>query len=551
MRSIYYRISFFFVFVFLSQISYSQGNKRIPSEKPRLIVGIIIDQMRYDYLFRYWDKFESRGFKRLINEGTFCKNANYNYLFTQSGPGHATIFSGTTPSHHGIISDHWYLRLKEKTVGCTEDEKENTVGGSYEAGRMSPRNLLSTTLGDEMRLSNNFNSKVYGIAMEGNASILSSGHTANTAYWFDGESGNWVTSSFYRDSLPGWVKEFNNKKFPDIYLEREWTTLMPIELYTESLPDYNYYEIGFGNQITFPYNLYEISKVKKKKKSYEILKSTPFGNTFTKDFVIATIVNENLGQDEYTDLLTVSFSATNYIGQLFGPTSVEVEDTYLRLDRDIAHFLDFINENIGKENVLIFLTANHGVAHIPKYLIDLKIPAGYFNQNSSVSLLKSYLNIIYGSGDWIQFYYAQQLYLNHNLIEDSKLSLEEMQTRVAHFFLQYKGVANTVTAHTLQTTNFTNGILEMVQNSYNQKRSGDIIINFDPGWVEKSKNSTAHNSAYTYDTHVPLIWYGWKINRRTISKPIGIIDIAPTISTFLNISFPNACSGKPILELVE
>ena len=535
----------------IPQSFYAQRNKRIPPEEPRLIVGIVVNQMRYDYIFRYWDKYGSDGFKRLINEGTFCKNANYNYMFTQTGPGHATIFTGTSPSQHGIIADRWYVRLKEKIINCAEDENVYAVGGNNESGQLSPRNLLSSTLGDEIRLSTNFKSKVFGVSMEGVNAVLSSGHTANAAYWYSSESGNWITSSYYRDSLPDWVKEFNNKKIPDIYLNREWSTLLPIGEYSESLPDSNKYEVGFNGQVIFPYNLNLLSTVDRTKRNYEILKSTPLGNTYIKDFAISTIVNEELGMDEYPDMIMIGFASTGYIGQKFGPNSVEVEDTYLRLDKDIAHLLEFIDDYIGKENVVVFLTADHGVAHVPKYLTDLNIPAGYFNQNASVSLLRSYLNAIYGQGDWVKFYFAQGLYLDHNLIEDSNLSLEEVQDKVSQFFIQFSGVANSVSGSTLQTTNFTSGILEKIQNCYNQDRSGDVIINLEPGWVEVSEYSTANNTAYSYDTHVPLIWYGWKINRSTVSRPLNIIDIAPTISTFLNISFPNAASGSPIIEIIE
>ncbi len=539
----------FFLYTTGVSIGFAQKSKSIPSEKPKLVIGIIVDMMRYDYIYRYWDKFETDGFKRLINEGTFCKNANYNYLFTQTGAGHATIFTGTTPSYHGIISNSWYLRLKDKIVYCTEDDKVKTVGSDSNEGQASPKHLLTTNLGDELKLSNKQKSKVIGIALKSYASILSAGHSADAAYWFDNKTGNWITSSFYQDSLPGWVKEFNNKKFPDLYIQREWLTLLPIEQYTESLEDDNPYEAGFGKQLrTFPHNLNNLKKITTR---YNILKSTPFGNTLTKDFAIAAIVNEELGKDQYTDLLVCSFSSTDYVGHLFGPTSIEVEDIYLRLDKEIAHFLNFIDDYIGKENVLLFLTADHGAVNIPQYLKDLKIPAGYFNNKSAITLLKAYLNAIYGQGEWVSAYNEQQLYLNHNLIEDSKISLEEIQTNTAQFIIQFTGVANAITATTLQTTNFTKGIFEKMQNSYNQKRSGDVIINLEPGWLEQTEMSTSHNTAYRYDTHVPLIWYGWKINRSIITRPILITDIAPTIATFLNISFPNGCTGEPIRELTE
>ncbi len=532
-------------------LCFPQDNTRIPSEKPKLIIGIVISQMRYDYIYRFWNKFEDNGFKKLITRGTFCKNTSFNYLLSQEGVGHSTIATGTLPANHGIVAKEWYLNLQDKIEQNVEDDKYSTIGGSFEAGRYSPNNLLCTTYSDELRLSNNLKSRVFGISLDAAPAILSSGHTANMAYWLDTKSGNWVTSTYYADSLPSWVNDFNKKKFPDTYLSREWNTLLPLNEYTESLPDNNKYETGIKGRIIFPYNLPELANTKKHQKDYDILKSTPFGNSLVKDFAISVIVNENLGMDNYTDVITVSFTAMENIGNLFGPNSVEVEDAFLRLDKEIAHFLDFIDSNIGKENVLIYLTSDHGVAPIPDYLTDNKIPAGYFNQNGAVSLLKSALDNIYGRGDWIKAYHSQQIYLNRTLIEDAKIPLSEIQNYTAQFILQFSGVANTITSTTLQTTDFTSGIFKKIQNGFNQKRSGDVIINLKAGWIERREDLSYHSSSYSYDARIPLIWYGWKIGRSTVVRPVDIIDIAPTISTFLDITYPNACTGNPILELTQ
>ena len=527
-------------------------NNKIPPEKPKLVIAIIVDQMRYDYIFKYWNKFDNIGFKRLISEGTFYKNANQNYLFTQTGPGHATIFTGTTPSNHGIISNEWYLRSKGEKVNCTGDAKVKTVGSNSEYGKMSPALLLTNTIGDELKLSNNKKSKVIGIAIKDRGAILPAGHLANAAYWYDNKTGNWITSSYYMDTLPSWVNQFNNKKLADFYLDRTWTTILPIKDYTESLPDSNKYEKGFENkQITFPYNLVELSKKNKNEKDYSILRYTPFGNTLTEDFAINTIINEGLGKDEYTDFLSISFSSTDYIGHLFGNTSVEIEDTYLRLDKEIAHFLQFIDDYFKKENVLIFLTADHGCSYPPEYLIDSKTPSGIFKQYYYVALLKSYMNALYGEGDWIKYYGEQQVYLNHNLIEDSKLSLADVQTKVSQFLIQVTGISNVLTSTTLENTYFSDGIFQKMQNSFNQKRSGDILINLEPGWTLDNESSADHNTSYSYDTHVPLIWYGWKISRKSILKPVNLIDIAPTISMFLNIDFPDGNTGTPLYDILE
>jgi len=543
-------LSIFFI-ILLNTICLS-AQKNIPPEKPKLIIAIVVDMMRYDYVERYWNKFGKGGFRRLINEGANCRNANYNYIFTQTGPGHATIFTGTEPANHGIVTNYWYLRLKKTGQYCVADNNVKTVGSDSEAGQCSPVQLNTSTIGDEIKLANNSRSKVIGIAIKDRAAILPAGHTADAAYWYDGKTGNWITSTYYLDSLPLWVTDFNEKKYPDIYLAREWNTLLPIEEYTESLPDSSIYEKGFANrQITFPYNLDEISSTSRNSRDYSILKYTPYGNTYTNDFAIAAIVNEELGKDEITDMLTVSYSVPDYIGHAYGPASVETEDIYLRLDREIEHLLTFVDETLGKKEVLIVLTSDHGVAHIPEYLADIGIPAGKFKHNLALALLKSYLNAIYGEGEWVSTYSQQQIYLNHQLIEDSKIPLAEIQTKVANFLIQFSGIENTATSTTMQTVNFTDGIFDKMQNSYNQKRSGDVIINLSPGFTEDITSATTHNTAYNYDTHVPLIWYGWKINRSSIYKSISTTDIAPTISLLLNIPFPNGATGKPIVEIIE
>ena len=542
-------IVFCISFIFNFQIN-AQRIKAYPPEKPKLIIGIVVDQMRYDYIYRYWNKLENNGFKRFINEGAVCKNAHQNYLYTQTGPGHASIYTGATPSVNGIVTNDWYIPLKKQKVYCVEDSKVKAVGSNSDKGKVSPINLLTTTIGDELKLSNQNKSKVIAIAMKDRAAILPGGHNPNAAYWYDETTGNWITSSYYMDTLPKWVDEFNNKKLADLYLDRLWSPLLPVTDYSESLPDSNKYEEGFGNkQKNFPYDLAFISKKDKKNRDYSILKMTPFGNTFTHDFAIASILGENLGKHDYTDFLAVSFSPTDYIGHSFGPLAMETEDTYLRLDKEIAHFLDFIESEIGKENVLVFLTGDHGSSLHPQYLIDNHLPGGIFKQYYALSLLKSYLNAVYGEGEWVLSYLDNQIFLNHALIEDSKLSLKDVQDKVAAFMLQFNGVQNAVTANTLQTNNFTQGMFMYMQNSYNQKRSGDILINLEPGWIQDLNYFIDHNTAYSYDTHVPLLWYGWKISHKTILREVHPIDIVPTISALLNIESPSGCNGEPIDEL--
>lgn len=548
-------MKYLILFLIISAVSltrsYTQETTVIPSEKPKLIVGIVISQFRYDYIPRFWDKFSDDGIKKLINRGSYCENTSYDYLYSDIGVGSATIATGANPSQHGIIASSWYNNLKDDIISYTYDSKVNTVGGSFEEGLFSPHLLMTTTFADEIKLASNFKSKVVGISLDPAPAMFSAGHTADGAYWFDADNGTWISSTFYTDSLPNWVNEFNDKEFADIYIEQEWATLLPMSDYTASLLDNNDYEKGMFGHKLFPYVLKDLSKKFKKKNKYEILRYTPFGNNLTKDFAISAIINEELGKDEYTDVLTVTFTVSERIGNLYGPLSVEIQDLFLRLDMEISHLLEFIDNNIGKENVLVYLTGEHGIVHMPEYLEDNKIPSGYFNGSSAISLLKSYMNNIYGKGNWIKLYHGQQIYLNRTLIEEAKLDLALVQKDVANLMLQFSGITNTMTATTLQSTNFTDGIFATMQKGYNQKRSGDILLNLKAGWAENLNSNNGFGSAYGHDRRVPLIWYGWKIGRNSIRRPVDLTDIAPTISTLLEITYPNSASGEPILEIID
>lgn len=529
----------------------AQQNRAIPSEKPKLIVEIVVSQMRFDYISRYWDKFSDGGFKLLVNEGANCKNARYNYLLTQPYPGIATISTGTNPSMHGIISDKWYSRTNGQEVHAVNDEKASTVGGSFFSGKASAKNLVTSTLGDELIL-NNPKSKVIGISLDAGSAILLTGHNATGVYWFDQEKGNFVTSNYFAENLPVWLDTFNNKGFSKLYVDREWKALNPISSYEEA-DTAKVKSVETKKRLSDKLKSFVGGIIGKPQptNSFSKLTESPFGNLLTKDMAIAAVVGENLGGDEYTDLLCLTFSANRAIGQKYGPHSIEMEDTYLKLDRELSHFLDFLSMNIGKENVLVILTSDQGIASSPDYLEKSKIPGGYFDPKKAMILLGSYLNASYGQGAWITAYHEKQIFLNRRLIEDSNLKLADFQQKVADFMLEFSGVANSTTAHTLQTANFANGIMVKFQNSFNQRRSGDVIINLEPGWVERNGSVSSGNSAYDYDTHVPLIWYGWKMKRKSILSPVNMNDVAPTLSTLLGTTWPNGSMGTPIKEIVE
>ncbi|HUS85601.1 MAG TPA: alkaline phosphatase family protein [Bacteroidales bacterium] len=526
----------------------------IPPEKPKLVIGIVIEQFRYDYIDKFWDIFSDNGFRRLINEGTFCKNASYDFFFTQSAPAHATLSTGTDPGKHGIVADNWYLPLRDEIIYCTGDSKVDPVGGSFEHGLQSPANLLPSTFGDELKLATYKRARVFGIGMKNHAAILSAGHAADCAYWYDDMTGTWMTSTHYIDSLPSWVSDFNDMRLPDTYLGNIWEPLLPLTEYTHCLPDTNSYESGISSRSVFPYNLKKISSssvlgILNKKTDYSILPLVPFGNTFTNDFAIRLIDEEKLGEDDITDFLSISYTVTDNIGHLYGPSSMEMADAIVRFDRDLGHLLDYIIQKIGKKNVLIYLTSAHGIAEIPEVLNSNKIPAGHFKQNQALTLLKSYLNVLYGQGSWVKGYYEKQVYLNHVLIEDASLPLNEVQGKAARFLSQYTGVSAAVAANVIENNDFTRGYYRKMRNSFDQTRSGDIILNLEPAWVETGKYVTNHNSAYDYDSHVPLIWYGWTINRSSITREVNMNEVAATLSSLCKIQVPNACTGNPMIEL--
>jgi len=529
---------------------FAQQKKQVAAapDKPALVIGIIVDQMKYEYLFRYAEKFGNDGFKRLMKEGFFCENTHYNYVPTFTGPGHAAVYTGTTPSVNGIIGNDWYQQLTNDTMYCTADQNAETVGSTNDAGKMSPVNLISTTITDELRIATNFQSKVIAISMKDRGAILPGGRTANGAYWYDSKSGNWITSSYYMNELPKWVNDFNAQKISEKYVHQKWNTLLPIEKYTESTADDNDYEEPFKGETRpiFPHDFPALHG-----KDFELVRKSPFGNTLIKDFAIAALRSENLGKGKYTDFLAVSFSSTDYIGHQFGVNAVETEDCYLRLDKDIADLLKFIDGTYGKRNVVIFLTADHGAMPNAALLEDHKVNAGIFNTRTLSDLLNHNLKNELGSDSLISCIINDNVYLNHSLIKEKNMKLKDVQNAVVRILSQINGIADVVTSNQLNDNNYSTGIRMKIQNGYHRKRSGDIVYLLEPGLVEYKRTGTTHGSGYAYDTHVPLLWYGWKIPSGHSSDIVNITDIAATLAQLLHIEFPNGCKGEPIKQLLK
>ena len=526
-------------------------NKKESTKKPKLIVGVVIDQMRYDYLTRFATKYGNDGFNRLLKNGFSLENAHYNYIPTYTAVGHASIYTGTTPVNHAIISNNWYDKYLKETIYCVDDSNYKTVGNTGNGGKKSPYRMLTTTLTDQLRLAQNMNGKTIGIAIKDRSAILPAGHTANAAYWFDGGSkGDWITSSYYINELPNWVKEFNNSKIVDNYLNQPWETLYDINTYTESIADDNNFEEPFKGEDkpVFPH---DISKLRSKNNNYSIIKAIPAGNSLTTDFAKAAIIGENLGKSAYTDFLAVSYSSTDYIGHQFGVASKETEDTYLRLDRDLANLFQFLDTQIGKGNYTLFLTADHAAVQVPSYLQSVKIPANYFSYKKFKEFVNNITKKYFNSDALVENISNFQIFLDKEKIEALKLNSNEIAQKIADEVINYKGIYKTATARTLQTTTFTNGILNSLQNGYNQKFSGDILLVPNPSTISYSRKGTTHGSGYSYDTHIPMIFYGNGIKQGSSKKKYEIIDIAPTMSNLLQIEFPNGSTGKIIEEVLN
>ena len=533
----------------VAQKNSSTSGNDVFYKKPKLVVGIVVDQMRYDYLVRYYDKYSSDGFKKLLGEGFVFTNANYDFIPTYTACGHSSIYTGTGPAYNGIIGNDWYDRYSKKSVYCVSDSTVNSLGTTSISGKMSPKNLFTSTIGDELRLATNFKSKVIGIALKDRGSILTAGNSANAAYWHDPYSNNFVSSTYYMKELPSWVNQFNNRKVPDSLLAKPWNTLLPIEKYTESSADDNAYEgLFYGEkQPIFPHNLPAM-----KDSDIELIRKVPMGNTLTELFVEQAIQNEKLGQGPETDLLAISFTSTDYVGHMYGINAIELEDTYLRLDNDIAKLLKYLDLSVGKGEYLVFLSADHAAVNNPKFSQDNSLKGDFYDPRPMGDSLKKYLNKIYGAGEFVLNISANNIFLDHELIEQKNIDLNNMQQSCVRYVTRYAGVALAMTSNDLQTGTKRVGIASFMQNGFNAKRSADVMIQLQPGWINwSSKTGTTHGSAYRYDTHVPLIFYGKNISPGRSHVQVSVFDIAPTICTLLNIEFPNGSIGHPLEDLTK
>ena len=519
--------------------------------KPKLVVGIVIDQMRFDYLYRFQSNYGKDGFNRLMNEGTNFTYAHFNYVPLYTAPGHSSIYTGTTPYYHGIISNNWYDRKTGKVIYCCDDNSVSGVGTDGAEGKMSPKNLLSTTITDELKIASNGMSKVISVSLKDRGAILPGGHSADEVYWYDGDSGKFISSTYYMKSLPVWVEKFNERNLADHYLSKDWTTSLPADQYKINSPDDAKYEpdLFHEGKNTFPHSFKNIDP----KTKYETFRYTPYGNQILLDFVSAILSNEKLDGTDATNFLAISFSSTDYIGHEYGPNSEEIEDTYIKLDHQIGELLKLLDKHIGKNNYLLFLTADHGAAEVPEHLKDMRIPAGNFDPKIIRDSVNSFTQRELKIEGIVEKFINKQIYLNYEKIGSTGLDLSEVEDQISNYlYSSFPEIAvvrkRSDLINELAKRNSDNFIL----NGFNFQRSGDIAVELQPNFqFNAGEDRVTHGTRNSYDSHVPLLFYGWKIPHQELNKPVYTIDIAPTISSLLHLTEPSSCIGKPILDALD
>ncbi len=525
-----------------AQPSYVPG-----TQQPKVVIGLVVENMRPDYIQRYWNKFEPNGFKKLYSGGTVCTNVNMNLHYHSYASGTATLFTGVTPAIHGIVGKSWYDRLRNREMDCTEDNFYFTVGADSKYGNASPKKLLSNTITDNLKIFSNGKSLVYSAAMNRESAIFSAGHAADGAFWFDPETGRMVSSSFYINTFPDWVRDFNSENYLERYSSMNWVTLLNELEYTESLRDDYILERGYYDRWnTFPH---AIRRYTRRAESLLPIITTPYANLAIKDFAIQLLENEPIGQDDFTDFVTVVFSSMDYEHGAFGPASLEMQDTYLHLDKYIAELITHAEQKFGKQNVLFFLTSNTSASYPVAYLKEeFNLPVDNFSPESAIALLTSYLNITYGQENWIEHYSDLQVYLDHDLIKKHKLDLNEMRNEASDFINQFEGVQLSMPAHQLEQGSSAHGLLEMLYNSYAKNRSGDFLYLLKEGWQPSYKFKKVN---YTDQSHIPLVFYGAGIQPQIVRGKYNAIDVAATLCDLLHIPSPDKHQGKTILEVLN
>jgi arylsulfatase A-like enzyme len=518
---------------------------------PKLLVGIMVDQMRPDYLTRFSPEFGPDGFNRLRREGFECRNTHYNYIPTVTGPGHSSVYTGTTPRYHGIVGNSWYDRRLRHDVYCTDDTTVQLVGTAKGMG-VSARNQLSTTLGDELKMTYGGRSRVLSLSLKDRASALPAGHMADGAYWLDTNTGDFISSTYYVPKLPAWVQEFNAQKKADAYRQQTWSPLKPASAYLNSIADSNRYERIFKGKTaaTFPYNFAKLAPLNAPP-AYESLYTSPFGDNLLTDLALAALKSTDLGRDEVPDLLAISYSSPDAVGHAFGPLSKEENDLYLRLDLEIARLLTALDQTVGKGNYTVFLTADHGASEVTRYLADHQLPVGTFDRRAIYQAAGAYLAAQLGPGQWLEKESNNTYYLSRPLLAQRKIELTHAQQVLAEFLRDQPGITQVNTTTQLLNGGYTTGPEARLVAGLYYPRFGDVRYELLPGWTGDIGVGASHGTGYAYDTHVPLLWWGMGIVPGVSYAPHTITDIAPTAAMLVGSKLPSACTGQPIVEVLS
>ncbi len=516
--------------------------------RPKLVVGLVVDQMRWDYLYRYFNLYGNGGFKRLLQHGYSFDNTFIPYATAVTAAGHATLYTGSFPAIHGIVGNDWEERDSIASIYCTSDKSVSSVGTTSRLGMMSPRNMLTTTVGDELRLASNFKSRVFGIAIKDRGGILPAGHSANAAYWFDDSTGNWITSSYYMNELPVWVNAFNKERKIDSLMMKDWNLMYDISAYDQSTSDANEYEKPFKHEkkATFPHIYKEQIG-----RNYYAVRESPYGNTLTLDFAKAMMESERLGKTGQTDMLCISLSSPDFIGHRVGPNSLEIQDTYLRLDKDLASFLTYLDKSIGAGQYLFFLSADHGAPQAPAFMKANKIPAGSLNKSDVKKLLNAHCEQQFSVKGLVKAIHEYQVYINHNLVDSLHLDLAAVKSSIVHFLEKKPEVIAAFDYEQFDKVVLPAKTKALFANGFFLKRSGDIQYILKSQYNDAGLSGTEHGVMYAYDRHIPLIWYGWRIKSGYTNREAYMTDVAPTISAMLKIQMPGGSAGQVLREVAE
>ena len=528
------------------------------SAAPKLVVQITVDQLRGDLPMRYRERLGKGGFRYLLEQGTHYSNAHYRHANTETAVGHATLVTGADPSRHGIVSNYWFDQTSGESVYNTEDDRHHILGKKPKPHKgVSPRNLLSSTIGDELVLSNAGKSRVFSVSGKDRGAILPGGHAAK-AFWYSKSSGQFVSSTYYYDEYPKWVADWNAKKPAERYRGKQWKLIQPRENYFARDIDDRIFEADFKSLgRTFPHGYGDDKYLNL------VVGLTPAVDELTLEFAKLTIEQEKLGVGEVTDFLAVSFSATDYVGHLFGPSSLESEDNILRLDRILASFFEFLERTVGLENTLIVLSADHGGPDAPEHVHKVigldtgRFSFDYFKQENQ---LTAALKQRFGREDLILAHSHPYLHLNYKVIREAGLNPSEVERFVAAEAIKLPGIAYAMSRSELIDGQYADApIQRQIRRNFHFARSGSVHLVQDQYWFLHSTDEAAkmglpglaaiHGSPWAYDTYVPIFFAGHAVPAQKIERRVSPTDIAPTLSTYLGIKFPSASIGEPLSEV--